>query len=70
MVLRIIAIVRFFLQSKILRDPIYGSIELDEILVKIIDTPPFQRLRRIKQLGLLMPRRKVGGSINKRVQYL
>jgi len=33
-------------------DPIYGLIELNEIENKIIDTPLFQRLRYIKQLGL------------------
>ena len=35
--------------STILRDPIHGSIELNGFLVKIINTPQFQRLRRIKQ---------------------
>ncbi|XP_063442166.1 deoxynucleoside triphosphate triphosphohydrolase SAMHD1-like [Mytilus trossulus] len=37
--------------SKILNDPIHGTIELDPLLIKIIDTPQFQRLRNIKQLG-------------------
>jgi len=32
-------------------DPIHGSIELHWLLVKLIDTPQFQRLRRLKQLG-------------------
>uniref|UniRef100_A0A672LGU9 Deoxynucleoside triphosphate triphosphohydrolase SAMHD1-like n=1 Tax=Sinocyclocheilus grahami TaxID=75366 RepID=A0A672LGU9_SINGR len=32
-------------------DPIHGQIELHPLLVKIIDTPQFQRLRYIKQLG-------------------
>ncbi|XP_048051508.1 deoxynucleoside triphosphate triphosphohydrolase SAMHD1-like [Megalobrama amblycephala] len=36
---------------KIFNDPIYGQIEFDPLLVKIIDTPQFQRLRHIKQLG-------------------
>ncbi|XP_052060504.1 deoxynucleoside triphosphate triphosphohydrolase SAMHD1-like isoform X2 [Mytilus californianus] len=37
--------------SKILNDSIHGTITLDPLLVKIIDTPQFQRLRNIKQLG-------------------
>uniref|UniRef100_A0A3Q2CP15 HD domain-containing protein n=1 Tax=Cyprinodon variegatus TaxID=28743 RepID=A0A3Q2CP15_CYPVA len=31
--------------------PIHGTIELHPLLVKIIDTPQFQRLRNIKQIG-------------------
>nr|WP_319396127.1 HD domain-containing protein [uncultured Desulfobacter sp.] len=34
------------------RDPIYGFIELNDSELKIIDTPIFQRLRRIHQLAL------------------
>lgn len=37
---------------KIVRDPIHGHIHLDSLAVRIIDTPQFQRLRRIRQLGL------------------
>jgi len=37
--------------NKIIFDPIHGIIELDPICIKIIDTPEFQRLRFIKQLG-------------------
>ncbi|KAL1281491.1 hypothetical protein QQF64_000294 [Cirrhinus molitorella] len=36
---------------KIFNDPIHGHMELHLLLVKIIDTPQFQRLRHIKQLG-------------------
>ncbi|XP_076855178.1 deoxynucleoside triphosphate triphosphohydrolase SAMHD1-like isoform X2 [Brachyhypopomus gauderio] len=36
---------------KVFNDPIHGHIELHPLLVKIIDTPHFQRLRNIKQLG-------------------
>ncbi|XP_041655360.1 deoxynucleoside triphosphate triphosphohydrolase SAMHD1-like [Cheilinus undulatus] len=38
-------------QFKVFNDPIHGHIELHPLLVKIIDTPQFQRLRNIKQLG-------------------
>ncbi|XP_043984790.1 deoxynucleoside triphosphate triphosphohydrolase SAMHD1-like [Gambusia affinis] len=38
-------------KPKVFNDPIHGTIELHPILVKIIDTPQFQRLRNIKQLG-------------------
>lgn len=37
---------------KVVRDPIHGYIELDEITHSLIDTSYLQRLRRIKQLGL------------------
>ena len=35
----------------IFNDPIHGTIELNPVLVAIIDTPEFQRLRNIKQTG-------------------
>lgn len=37
--------------SKIFNDPIHGHIQLPQLCVQIIDTPVFQRLRQIKQLG-------------------
>ena len=37
---------------KVVRDPIHGYIELDELALRLIDTPQVQRLRRIRQLGL------------------
>ncbi|XP_042073876.1 deoxynucleoside triphosphate triphosphohydrolase SAMHD1-like isoform X2 [Haplochromis burtoni] len=37
--------------NKVFNDPIHGHIELHPLLVKIIDTPQFHRLRNIKQLG-------------------
>ena len=37
--------------GKLFQDSIHGTIELSPISVKIVDTPEFQRLRNIKQLG-------------------
>ncbi|KAM9829375.1 deoxynucleoside triphosphate triphosphohydrolase SAMHD1 isoform X6 [Syngnathus typhle] len=37
--------------NKVFNDPIHGHVELHPLLVKVIDTPQFQRLRNIKQLG-------------------
>ena len=34
-----------------IRDPLYGFIGISKLEKKIIDTPIFQRLRRIKQLS-------------------
>uniref|UniRef100_A0A8C2WBN6 Deoxynucleoside triphosphate triphosphohydrolase SAMHD1 n=1 Tax=Chinchilla lanigera TaxID=34839 RepID=A0A8C2WBN6_CHILA len=36
---------------QVINDPIHGHIELHPLLIRIIDTPQFQRLRYIKQLG-------------------
>uniref|UniRef100_A0A3P9DMV3 HD/PDEase domain-containing protein n=1 Tax=Maylandia zebra TaxID=106582 RepID=A0A3P9DMV3_9CICH len=41
----------FLFFTQVFNDPIHGHIELPPLLVKIIDTPQFQRLRKIKQLG-------------------
>uniref|UniRef100_A0A8C5EN92 SAM domain and HD domain 1 n=1 Tax=Gouania willdenowi TaxID=441366 RepID=A0A8C5EN92_GOUWI len=40
-----------FILITIFNDPIHGTMELHPLLVKIIDTQQFQRLRFIKQLG-------------------
>lgn len=37
--------------DKILNDPVHGHISLDSLVLQIIDTPQFQRLRFLKQLG-------------------
>ena len=39
-------------RSFIIRDPVWNSIRLDALAAAIIDTPAFQRLRYIRQLGL------------------
>jgi len=36
---------------KFIRDSVHGNLQLDELEIKLIDTPQIQRLRRIKQLG-------------------
>uniref|UniRef100_A0A8D3D9W1 Deoxynucleoside triphosphate triphosphohydrolase SAMHD1 n=1 Tax=Scophthalmus maximus TaxID=52904 RepID=A0A8D3D9W1_SCOMX len=36
---------------QVFNDPIHGQVELHPLLIKIIDTPQFQRLRNLKQLG-------------------
>lgn len=36
----------------IIRDPLWNTVRLDPVAVRIIDTPAFQRLRYIRQLGL------------------
>ncbi|MGM0501693.1 MAG: HD domain-containing protein [Bacillota bacterium] len=44
--------------NKIIRDPIHGDIVIEKRFIDIIDTPEFQRLRRISHLGtanLLFP---------------
>lgn len=37
--------------EKSIQDPVHGLIKLEDWQISIIDTPQFQRLRRIKQLG-------------------
>ncbi|KAJ2000492.1 hypothetical protein GGI04_003524 [Coemansia thaxteri] len=38
-------------RSKYVNDPIHGYISLDEQVLQFVDTPQFQRLRHLKQLG-------------------
>ncbi|CAN5210160.1 hypothetical protein BH20GEM2_BH20GEM2_12810 [soil metagenome] len=37
---------------KTIRDPLWNTIRLDDVALRIIDAPEFQRLRHIRQLGL------------------
>ena len=37
--------------GRTVRDPLWQNIRLDEAAAAIVDTPEFQRLRRVKQLG-------------------
>src|SRR4051812_29882706 len=37
--------------DKVITDPIHGDIYTTRLEQAIIDTPPFQRLRRVRQLG-------------------
>ncbi|MFQ6135938.1 MAG: HD domain-containing protein [Candidatus Hydrothermarchaeales archaeon] len=37
---------------KVIRDSVHGDIFLTELELEIVDTPEFQRLRRIRQLGM------------------
>ncbi|HEU0013570.1 MAG TPA: HD domain-containing protein [Longimicrobium sp.] len=37
---------------EVVRDPLWNTIRLDPTAVRVIDTPEFQRLRHIRQLGL------------------
>ena len=41
----------FFWGLQLFNDPVHGHFRLDPIAVKIIDTPQFQRLSDLKQLG-------------------
>ncbi|EKX36683.1 hypothetical protein GUITHDRAFT_117108 [Guillardia theta CCMP2712] len=40
------------LRTKTFHDRIYGQIELDPLIIRIMDTKQFQRLQQLKQLGL------------------
>jgi HD superfamily phosphohydrolase len=39
-------------EFEVVRDPLWNTIRLDATAIRIIDTPQFQRLRHIRQLGL------------------
>lgn len=44
---------RWLKPSKIITDPIHGDIYLSKFEQALVDSPPFQRLRRIRQLGMV-----------------
>jgi hypothetical protein len=37
---------------EIIRDPLWNNIAIDPLALRLIDTPSFQRLRYVRQLGL------------------
>ena len=37
--------------GRAVRDPVWNNVRLDAAAAEVIDTPQFQRLRRVKQLG-------------------
>jgi len=47
-------VVIYFVEEQVIRDPLYGfiSLEKDKLALKLIDTPEFQRLKQIRQLGV------------------
>ncbi|MDI6720342.1 MAG: HD domain-containing protein [Methanomicrobiales archaeon] len=36
---------------KIIKDPVHGFVEVDDTALRLLDSPPLQRLRYVKQLG-------------------
>jgi HD superfamily phosphohydrolase len=36
----------------IIRDPLWNNIRVDALALQLVDTPVFQRLRYVRQLGL------------------
>src|SRR5437763_3367708 len=40
------------MSDEIIRDPLWNNIRLDPLSFELIDTPAFQRLRYVRQLGL------------------
>jgi HD superfamily phosphohydrolase len=39
------------LDGKLINDPLHGMMGFDSTTLRFIDTPQFQRLRNLKQLG-------------------
>src|SRR5688500_19151392 len=40
------------MKFEILRDPLWNSIRVDDLTLRLVDTDVFQRLRYVRQLGL------------------
>jgi uncharacterized protein len=40
------------IEFEIIRDPLWNNIRVDPVAMRLVDTPAFQRLRYVKQLGL------------------
>lgn len=38
--------------AKVITDPVHGDIYLNRLELLVVDAPPFQRLRRVRQLGM------------------
>jgi deoxynucleoside triphosphate triphosphohydrolase SAMHD1 len=46
-----LAIMQYDAAAKVFNDPVHGHYELHPLCVAVIDTPQFQRLRDLQQLG-------------------
>ncbi|MEO6331326.1 MAG: hypothetical protein ABIV11_02710, partial [Gemmatimonadaceae bacterium] len=40
------------MRFEIIRDPLWNNIRVDAFTMRLVDTPAFQRLRYVRQLGL------------------
>jgi HD superfamily phosphohydrolase len=55
-------------KERVFRDPVHGNIRVDDpVLLAVIDAPEFQRLRRIRQLGMCF--NTYYGAENSRFQH-
>ena len=57
------------MKLKTFNDPVWGAIDLDIKLVRFIDTPQFQRLHHIRQLGLASSGRPYPGASHNRFEH-
>ena len=56
-------LILIFMCIQLINDAIHGPIELNSLLTAILNTPEFQRLRYIKQLGNVIIARSIIISI-------